>query len=72
MHNPYALSLGYLSDRQSLNTKNYNSDYLNNQKQSAVYYDQLDAWVAEFEVVYNVEAITAAGGTVPAVETDAE
>lgn len=31
MHNPNALSLGYLSDSPSLNTKNYNSDYLNNQ-----------------------------------------
>ena len=48
------------------------SNYLNNQKQSNAYYEQLNAWVDEHEVVYNVEAITAAGGSVPTTETEAE
>lgn len=46
------------------------ADYLNNQQKSSAYYEQLYTWVDDHEVVYNTEAITAAGGAVP--QTDAE
>ena len=59
---------GYVEITDAIRTEI--SDYLNNQKQSAIYYEQLNAWVAEHEVAYNAEAILAAGGTVPTTEAE--
>ena len=48
------------------------ADYLNNDKQMGAYYEQIDAWVSEFEVVYNVEAIAAVGADLPFAEAETE
>ncbi|MBE5771478.1 MAG: hypothetical protein E7336_08935 [Clostridiales bacterium] len=48
------------------------TDYLNNDKQMGAYYEQIDAWVSEFEVVYNVEAIAAVGADLPFAEAETE